>query len=164
MAIGLVGFAFSACARETDTPLQAMQPGQRPDVSAPSSPPSERSDVLIVQIGEQRDEPVKPLKTAPQEAAVETPGAAPIYRTAAGPGRSAPVALPSPTLQVRDAHPVAPTEDRRRRYTVREGDWIVQISRDQYGSASHAAAILDANRDQIPDPDHLVPGQELVLP
>ena len=40
----------------------------------------------------------------------------------------------------------------------------MQIAREQYGDAAYADAILEANRDRIDDPDHLVPGQELILP
>ncbi len=55
-------------------------------------------------------------------------------------------------------------EEPLRRYTVRQGDWLMQISRDQYGSEVHVEAILEANRDQLENPDRLVPGQVLVLP
>lgn len=157
-ALAVVGLGYWACARDlasqagTD-PVLAERPAAAPDVAAQ---PKERPDVLVVEI-EAAD--VASLPSQPQAEAGETPESAqaapvpeaPAYRTAAsGPERALAPAPPSPPAS--------------RRYTVRPGDWLVQIARDQYGSAAQAGAILEANRDRIADPDHLVPGQELILP
>jgi len=156
---------FVACVRDTQgpAPLPSTPAEQRPDVSAPAQPPGKRPDVLIVEIEEEQLEPSLPAKNAvpahPDVDAVAETGnseQSPTYRTAATPGR----ALPEPVA----VPPVVSAEDRPRHYTVREGDWLTQISRDQYGSPDHTQAILEANRDQIIDPDRLIPGQVLTLP
>ncbi|MCP5058334.1 MAG: LysM peptidoglycan-binding domain-containing protein [bacterium] len=172
VAAAMVGFV--ACVRDThrSAPPASPQPEHRPDVSAPALPPGERPDVLIVEIEEEQREPGMPAKKAePEQRDADTDDSlqTPTYRTAATPGRALPEPEAAAPSEPADPEPVTippavPSEDRPRQYTVREGDWLTQISRDQYGSPAHTAAILEANRDQIVDPDRLIPGQILTLP
>jgi LysM repeat protein len=55
----------------------------------------------------------------------------------------------------------APAE---RTYTVAEGDSLWAIAEQVYGSGSEWTRILEANRDQISDPDLLQAGQTLRIP
>ena len=47
---------------------------------------------------------------------------------------------------------------RARTYTVEKGDTLSHIAKAQYGKASKWSAIFDANRDQLDDPDKILPG------
>jgi nucleoid-associated protein YgaU len=49
-------------------------------------------------------------------------------------------------------------------YTVVQGDTLSHIAQRVYGKASRWQAIFDANRDQLDDPDRILPGQVLRLP
>lgn len=53
-----------------------------------------------------------------------------------------------------------------RTYTVKPGDTLTYIAREQYGSSSPELleAIVDANRDWMPDADHVVVGKTVRLP
>ena len=51
-----------------------------------------------------------------------------------------------------------------RSYTVKAGDTLSKIAKDVYGDASQWKKIHQANRDAIPNPDMIHPGQELQLP
>jgi hypothetical protein len=53
---------------------------------------------------------------------------------------------------------------RARRVTVREGDTLSGLARDQLGAASRWPRIARANRDLIEDPDHIEVGWKLVIP
>ncbi|MEO5986128.1 MAG: LysM peptidoglycan-binding domain-containing protein [Candidatus Limnocylindria bacterium] len=53
---------------------------------------------------------------------------------------------------------------RERRYVVRQGDTLTAIAQQVYGDASLSTLILDANRDQITDPDNLLIGTSLLIP
>lgn len=57
--------------------------------------------------------------------------------------------------------PPAPVE---RSYTIEKGDTLSQISKRFYGKAKFWRQIHEANRDAIPDPDRIFPGQTIVLP
>lgn len=54
----------------------------------------------------------------------------------------------------------------RDRYTVRKGDTLSRISArpEVYGDAGAWRRLYDANRDRIPSPDRLTPGQEIRIP
>ncbi len=54
------------------------------------------------------------------------------------------------------------TEDQT--YTVVKGDTLSAIAQRYYGKASLWKRIHDANRDQIPNPDLIRPGQVLRIP
>jgi nucleoid-associated protein YgaU len=49
-------------------------------------------------------------------------------------------------------------------YTVKAGDTLSKIAKQQLGDANAYMAIFDANRDQLKDPDKIQPGQVLKIP
>jgi hypothetical protein len=49
-------------------------------------------------------------------------------------------------------------------YTVKSGDTLSKISREQYGSPAEYMRIFYANRDKLNDPDKIQPGQQLIIP
>ena len=51
-----------------------------------------------------------------------------------------------------------------RTYTVKAGDTLSGIAKDQLGNASAYMKIFEANRDQLTDPDKIKPGQVLRIP
>ena len=48
--------------------------------------------------------------------------------------------------------------------TVKQGDTLSAIAADELGEAAEYPAIVDANRDQVSDPDHIEPGWVLDIP
>lgn len=68
-----------------------------------------------------------------------------------------PSAAPEPT-------PAAPPVSEATAYTVKRGDTLQRIAREVYGSADNWEAILEANSDQITDPDEIFVGQVLKVP
>ncbi|MBI3267890.1 MAG: LysM peptidoglycan-binding domain-containing protein [Planctomycetes bacterium] len=60
------------------------------------------------------------------------------------------------------AAPVLPAGQKS--WTVHQGDTLVEISKKVYGSSRHWRAIAEANKKELPDPDHPKVGQLLVLP
>jgi nucleoid-associated protein YgaU len=51
-----------------------------------------------------------------------------------------------------------------RSYTVKAGDTLSKIAKEMYGDANKWHAIHQANRDLIPNPDLIHPGQTLTIP
>lgn len=49
-------------------------------------------------------------------------------------------------------------------YSVAKGDTLSHIAKAHYGKASLWPRIFDANRDQLDDPDLILPGQVLHIP
>ena len=49
-------------------------------------------------------------------------------------------------------------------YTVKPGDTLSQIAKDQLGSAGSYMKIFELNKDVLTDPDKIKPGQVLRLP
>jgi nucleoid-associated protein YgaU len=49
-------------------------------------------------------------------------------------------------------------------YTVKSGDTLSKIAKEQLGDASAYRDIFNANRDQLTDPDQIKPGQVLKIP
>jgi len=49
-------------------------------------------------------------------------------------------------------------------YTVRAGDTLSAIAKEQLGSAGAFMKIFELNKDQLTDPDKIKPGQVLRLP
>jgi nucleoid-associated protein YgaU len=63
--------------------------------------------------------------------------------------------------------PAAPADDappEPKTYTVVAGDTLSKIAQHQYGSANQWHKIYEANKDTIPNPDLIHPGQTLVIP
>ena len=51
-----------------------------------------------------------------------------------------------------------------RTYTVQAGDNLSKISKRFYGGPNQYLKIVDANKDQLPDPDKIKPGMQLIIP
>ncbi len=49
-------------------------------------------------------------------------------------------------------------------YTVKAGDTLSKIAKEQLGDGSDYMKIFNANKDQLTDPDKIKPGQVLKLP
>ena len=49
-------------------------------------------------------------------------------------------------------------------YTVKKGDYLSAIAKDQYGDANKYMAIFEANKPMLTDPDLIYPGQVLRIP
>jgi nucleoid-associated protein YgaU len=49
-------------------------------------------------------------------------------------------------------------------YTVKAGDTLSKIAKEQLGDANAYMAIFEANRDQLKDPDVIKPGEVLKIP
>jgi len=73
----------------------------------------------------------------------------------------------TPAKAVEPASPTpeaAPPKAETRSYTVQSGDTLWKIAEDQYGDGNAFQKIFEANRDLLESPDHILPGQELVIP
>jgi LysM repeat protein len=62
------------------------------------------------------------------------------------------------------AKPPAAAATAGKTYTVKPGDTLSQIAKDQLGSAGSYMKIFDLNKDVLTDPDKIKPGQVLRLP
>jgi nucleoid-associated protein YgaU len=60
--------------------------------------------------------------------------------------------------------PAAASQGTQRTYTVKAGDTLSKIAKEQLGDAKAYHDIFDANRDQLSDPDKIKPGQVLKIP
>jgi len=49
-------------------------------------------------------------------------------------------------------------------YTVKAGDTLSKIAKEQLGNANAYMKIFEANKDQLSDPDKIKPGQVLKIP
>jgi len=49
-------------------------------------------------------------------------------------------------------------------YTVKSGDTLWTIAKQQYGDGSKYLKIFEANKGLLKDPDHIYPGQKLEIP
>ena len=49
-------------------------------------------------------------------------------------------------------------------YTVKAGDTLSKIAKEQLGDANAYQDVFNANRDQLSDPDQIKPGQVLKIP
>jgi len=58
----------------------------------------------------------------------------------------------------------APAIAAARTYTVKPGDTLSAIAKQELGSANAYMKIFEANRDQLADPDKIKPGQVLKIP
>lgn len=64
-------------------------------------------------------------------------------------------------IQVTGGGPAAAAS---RTYTVKAGDTLSAIAKEQLGDAKAYMKIFEANRDQLNDPDKIKPGQVLKIP
>jgi nucleoid-associated protein YgaU len=51
-----------------------------------------------------------------------------------------------------------------RKHTVQSGETLFRIARQYYGDGTHYMKIFEANKNWLEDPDHIEPGQELLIP
>ena len=58
----------------------------------------------------------------------------------------------------------APASAAERTYTVKSGDTLSGIAKQQLGDGNAYMKIFEANRDQLSDPDKIKPGQVLKIP
>jgi len=65
---------------------------------------------------------------------------------------------------VPQAQPVGTSGVTARTYTVKAGDTLSKIAKEQLGDVQAYMQIFDANRDLLSDPDKIKPGQVLKLP
>ncbi|PXW96106.1 BON domain-containing protein [Sphaerotilus hippei] len=65
---------------------------------------------------------------------------------------------------VNDLLTVSEPADESRWYTVKKGDTLSAIAKDQYGNASQYPKIFEANRPMLGHPDKIYPGQVLRIP
>jgi nucleoid-associated protein YgaU len=77
---------------------------------------------------------------------------------------SAPFGGATPTLNQPATAQDAPPEPESRFYTVKPGDSLSKIAEQFYGSSNKYAAIFEANRPMLSDPDKIYPGQVLRIP
>lgn len=49
-------------------------------------------------------------------------------------------------------------------YTVKKGDTLSKIAKEQYGNAGRYMVIFEANKPMLKDPDKIYPGQVLRIP
>ena len=49
-------------------------------------------------------------------------------------------------------------------YTVQSGDTLWKIASRAYGDGSRYPEIFEANRDVLKQPEHILPGQQLIIP
>jgi len=63
-----------------------------------------------------------------------------------------------------DGRTWTPDTSSSKTYTVKSGDTLSRIAKDQLGSAADYMKIFNLNKDQLSDPDQIKPGQVLRLP
>jgi nucleoid-associated protein YgaU len=67
-------------------------------------------------------------------------------------------------IKATGAAPAAAGAAAERTYTVKAGDTLSKIAKEQLGDANAYSEIFNANRDQLSDPDKIKPGQVLKIP
>ena len=58
----------------------------------------------------------------------------------------------------------AATASQQKTYTVKAGDTLSKIAKENLGDANAYMKIFNANKDQLSDPDKIKPGQVLKIP
>ena len=72
---------------------------------------------------------------------------------------------PAPTPEVQAEAPAEEASpSKANAYTVQSGDTLWKIAEEHYGDGNAYQKIFDANRDTLDSPDHILPGQELLIP
>jgi nucleoid-associated protein YgaU len=66
--------------------------------------------------------------------------------------------------QVNDQMTVAVPAPEAVLYTVKSGDTLSKIAKEQYGNAGKYMVIFEANKPMLKDPDKIYPGQVLRIP
>lgn len=91
------------------------------------------------------------------------------HMTVAGPAdRSGPEGAREPraTTNFEPEQPAGPaaTGSGIKTYTVKSGDTLWNIAVQHYGAGENYLRIFEANKGLLKEPDHIYPGQELVIP
>lgn len=126
---------------------------------------SEEADVPEQQPTSSLTDPEAEKMLAPVEAQVDAPIEAPVVANAeepAAPEPAAPIAAQIPSEEPVQA-PQADSADSKETYTVHRGDTLMRIAFEHYGDLYKWKAIYEANRDQIKDPNLILPGTVLHL-
>jgi nucleoid-associated protein YgaU len=63
-----------------------------------------------------------------------------------------------------EPRPITQPKQIIRKIIVKEGEWLYNISRREYGNAQGWIKIYNANKAQINNPDLIYPNQELIIP
>jgi nucleoid-associated protein YgaU len=71
---------------------------------------------------------------------------------------------PSDSRPTSNEPQVTSDDARQRIHIVQKGDTLSSISAKYYGSARQWRKIVAANRDNLRDPNHLIPGTKLLIP
>jgi len=79
-------------------------------------------------------------------------------------GNTQGVAQVDDQLTLAAATAAAPVEPEPRLYTVKSGDSLSKIAKEQYGNAMKYPEIFEANKPMLTDPNKIYPGQVLRLP
>lgn len=75
--------------------------------------------------------------------------------------------IPKVKLPAQDTiYPLTPAPKRPalKKVIVKEGEWLYNISRREYGNSRDWIKIYNANKEQIRNPDLIYPNQELIIP
>ncbi len=86
---------------------------------------------------------------------------------AASPASSAAEAASTAAAESTEAAPAEASDSAEQAattYTVQAGDTLWKISKQFYGEGSQYLKIFEANKGLLENPDHIFPGQELVIP
>jgi hypothetical protein len=105
--------------------------------------------------------PATPMPATPMPATPMPATPMPATPMPAGPSASVKSMNATPT-SMPGVKPSAAKSGNRRTYTVAKGDSLWRIAEKFYGSGSDFSRIAKAN--SISDPDHIRPGQQLVIP
>ena len=76
-------------------------------------------------------------------------------------GKEEPVKRTQPQSTQNTQRPAQPSA---RTYTIKSGDSLSKIAKQQYGNAADWQKIYQANKDTIKDPNMIYPGQTIKIP
>ena len=89
-------------------------------------------------------------------------------KNAFGKAEPAPVTRKEAPAPAPEVQAEAPAEEatplKSKAYTVRSGDTLWKVAEEHFGDGNAYQKIFDANRDTLDSPDHILPGQELIIP
>jgi nucleoid-associated protein YgaU len=101
------------------------------------------------------------IKKVVQDVSVAATATAQQAEPASGP---ATVTTPAATQPPASEAPTSETSAATKTYTVEAGDTLWKIAKQVYGDGNQYLKIFEANKGLLKDPEHILPGQELVIP